>query len=144
MSSDVVRLFTDRTDRYERFIRAVLYPEGIRAYFRAASFLRSGLRVLDAGCGTGVVTLGLHEALVRRGFAPGPLHAFDLTPAMLARFRQRLAQGQAVVELAEADVLRLDRLPAGWRDYDLIASASMLEYVGYVVEARASFHLARR
>jgi cyclopropane fatty-acyl-phospholipid synthase-like methyltransferase len=32
-------------------------------------------------------------------------------------------------ELVEANVLALDALPAAWRDYDLVVSASMLEYV---------------
>jgi ubiquinone/menaquinone biosynthesis C-methylase UbiE len=129
MTSDPARLFTERAESYTRFIEAVLYPQGIRAYFRAASFLRSGLRVLDAGCGTGVVTLGLHDALVRRGFAPGDMHGFDLTGAMLDRFRKRLLDRGMTVELAQADVLRLDDLPAGWSEYNLVVSASMLEYV---------------
>jgi ubiquinone/menaquinone biosynthesis C-methylase UbiE len=129
MASDLVRLFTERADSYARFIRAVLYPQGIRAYFQAAPFLRSGLRVLDAGCGTGVVTLGLHDALVRRGFTPGPMQAFDLTAAMLDRFKQRLRSAGTAVELAQADVLRLNGLPGGWNGYDLVVSASMLEYV---------------
>ncbi len=33
------------------------------------------------------------------------------------------------MEIAEADVLALDALPQGWTNYDLIVSASMLEYV---------------
>src|SRR5512141_1337345 len=129
MASDVVRLFTERTDSYERFIRAVLYPQGIRAYFQAAPFLRPGLRVLDAGCGTGAVTLGLHDALVRRGFAPASMQAFDLTSAMLQRFGEHLRSARIAVELAQADVLHLDGLPGEWSDYDLVVSASMLEYV---------------
>jgi 2-polyprenyl-3-methyl-5-hydroxy-6-metoxy-1,4-benzoquinol methylase len=123
-------MFTKRVDSYARFIRAVGYPQGLRAYFRGAPFLRSGLRVLDAGCGTGVVTLGLQEALARRGLPPASMHAFDLTPAMLDRFRLHLAaRGITNVELREANVLDLDALPAGWTGYDLLVSASMLEYV---------------
>jgi len=129
MTCDVVRLFTTRTDSYARFIRAVLYPQGLRAFFQAVPFLKPGVRVLDAGCGTGVVTLGLYYALVRRGFVPALMHGFDLTPAMLERFRDRLNHERISVELAKADVLRLDELPAGWSDYDLVVSASMLEYV---------------
>ena len=33
------------------------------------------------------------------------------------------------MELTQCDVLQLDALPAGWKDYDLVVSASMLEYV---------------
>jgi cyclopropane fatty-acyl-phospholipid synthase-like methyltransferase len=76
------------------------------------------------------VTLALRDALLRRGLAPGSFHGFDLTPAMLERFRATLRKrGIHDVELAQADVLALDRLPAAWRDYDLVVSASMLEYV---------------
>ena len=128
--ADVRRMFTERTASYARFIRAVLYPQGLRGYFLRAPFLRSGLRVLDAGCGTGVVTLGLRDALARRGMEPSALHAFDLTPAMLDRFRRELTRRHlSGIDLAEADVLHPETLPAGWGGYDLVVSASMLEYV---------------
>jgi cyclopropane fatty-acyl-phospholipid synthase-like methyltransferase len=106
------------------------YPQGIRAFFARAPWLRSNLRVLDAGCGTGVVTFALREAMTGRELATTAHHAFDLTPAMLDRFRESLRRrGIADVELAEADVLDLTTLPPAWTDYDLIVSASMLEYV---------------
>jgi cyclopropane fatty-acyl-phospholipid synthase-like methyltransferase len=123
-------LFTERTDSYLRFIRSVGYPLAIRAYFERCPFLRSGLRILDAGCGTGVVSLGIRGALLSHGFTVGGIDAFDLTPAMLDRFRQTLERrGIADVRLAEANVLELDRLPATWGRYDLVVSASMLEYI---------------
>ena len=33
------------------------------------------------------------------------------------------------VELARANVLHLNELPSSWRNYDLIVSASVLEYL---------------
>lgn len=130
VTADPRRLYTDRPDAYVRFIRLVRYPQGLRAFFLGSPLLGGGLRILDAGCGTGVVTLALRDALTRRGFVPRSLHAFDLTEAMLDRFQTTL-RGRAVtdVELAQANVLELDRLPPSWRDYDLVVSASMLEYV---------------
>jgi ubiquinone/menaquinone biosynthesis C-methylase UbiE len=129
-ASPVSALFTSRADSYGRFIELVRYPQGLRRYFLASPLLRTGQRVLDAGCGTGAVTLALREALGRRGLAPAVMHGFDLTPAMLARFRERLhAQRIEGVESAQADILCLERLPDAWSSYDLIVSASMLEYL---------------
>jgi SAM-dependent methyltransferase len=124
------RMFSERHASYERFIRFVRYPQGIRAFFEAWPGLRAGLRVLDAGCGTGAITLALRGALARRGLEPGVTHAFDLTPAMLERFAAlRAERGIGDVVAVQADVLALDSLPAGWAGYDLVVTASMLEYV---------------
>jgi cyclopropane fatty-acyl-phospholipid synthase-like methyltransferase len=131
LSGDARRLFTDRRDTYARFIGLMRYSQGLRAYLLASPLLdRPGMRVLEAGCGTGALTLALHDAAVRRGVPLAGLDAFDLTPAMLDRLRDRLERrGLTNVRLAQADVLRLDVLPQGWSGYDLVVSASMLEYV---------------
>jgi ubiquinone/menaquinone biosynthesis C-methylase UbiE len=127
---DARRFFTERQATYARFIRAVRYRQGLREFFLASPLVRPGLRILDAGCGTGALTLAVRSAFVRRGCEPKALHGFDLTPAMLVHVRETLRE-RAIddVELAEADVLQLEVLPASWHDYDLIVSASMLEYV---------------
>jgi cyclopropane fatty-acyl-phospholipid synthase-like methyltransferase len=74
--------------------------------------------------------LALRDALLRRELGLGQLHAFDLTPAMLERFRSTLRRREIQgVELAQADVLDSTQLPSSWHSYDLIVSASMLEYL---------------
>ncbi len=129
-TADASRLFAERYGAYARFIRAVRYPQGLRAFFLGSPLLRPGLRILDAGCGAGALTLALRDSLLRRGLAPQLLHGFDLTPAMLDRFRATLQRrGIDGVELAQANVLKLDALPSSWGNYDLVVSAAMLEYV---------------
>lgn len=128
--TSLVSFFTRQATTYDRFIRFVRYPQGLRAFFRRSSLLRPGLTILDAGCGTGALTLALRQALAERGLTARSFHGFDLTPAMLDHLRARLhANAIADVELRQADVLRLDALPPDWTGYDVIVSASMLEYV---------------
>jgi SAM-dependent methyltransferase len=130
VTEDARQLFTERYNTYARFIRAMRYPQGLRAYFHASPLLRPGERVLDAGCGTGALTLAVYDASLRRGIPLASLNAFDLTPAMLDQLRATLERrGIRGIELAEANVLGLDALPPAWRDFDLVVSASMLEYV---------------
>jgi ubiquinone/menaquinone biosynthesis C-methylase UbiE len=128
--SNARRLFAEKNATYARFIAFVRYLQGLRAYFRRSSLLHSGVGVLDAGCGTGAATLAVHDALVRRAVTPGIFHAFDVTSAMLQDLGKTLeTQKIAGIEARQANVLDLDTLPTTWTNYDLIVTASMLEYV---------------
>ena len=128
--SEVQHIYSTRTATYNSFISVFRYPQGIRAILQASNLHRPGLRVLDAGCGFGVVTFALLEAMERRNLNYESIHAFDLTPAMLSRFQMSLdTRGINDVQLCQADVLSLDQLPQSWVEYDLILSASMLEYL---------------
>ena len=137
---DASQLYTEHADAYLRFVRLMGYPRGLRSVFMKSPALRPGLRILDAGCGSGTTTFALRSAAEARGIPIGAIDAFDLTPAMLERFRRALDQSRIEgVRLEEADVLRLDTLPDRWNDYDLVVTASMLEYV-----PRSSFPTALR
>ena len=128
--SAIQELYTAGIDRYSSFIRFFRSPQAFQTLLRSSGLLRPGLRVLDAGCGFGMVTFALLEALQKSNFDYQGVDAFDLTPAMLGRFQQTLeARGLTRVQLRQADVLALHTLPPSWTDYNLILSASMLEYL---------------
>ncbi|MEJ2531922.1 MAG: class I SAM-dependent methyltransferase [Halioglobus sp.] len=128
--SEVVELYSTRTTLYQRFVNAVAYPRGIRAYFEKSDYLKSQLHVLDAGCGSGIATFALRKALLSRGLSLGKIRCFDITPDMLDHFRENLrAMEIEGIETIQADVLNLESLPEDWRDFDLITSAAMMEYL---------------
>jgi SAM-dependent methyltransferase len=128
--SDVQEFYTKGIDRYAFFVAAFQSLQGMQALLRGSKLLRGGLRVLDAGCGYGMVTFALIKALRERTLDYQAIEAFDLTPAMLERFQHELqTRGTAGVQLQQANVLALDALPPSWTSYDLIISASMLEYL---------------
>jgi 2-polyprenyl-3-methyl-5-hydroxy-6-metoxy-1,4-benzoquinol methylase len=130
MIGNVRQHFSAKAAGYDRYVAAFGYDRGLRGCFERIEWLVPNLRILDAGCGSGIPGLALADALERRGLEFESVHAFDLTPAMLDRYREKLRRrGIEHVELREANVLDLDRLPSSWSGYDLILSASMLEYV---------------
>jgi ubiquinone/menaquinone biosynthesis C-methylase UbiE len=130
MTYDVKKLYTEKIDAYLSFNSFFRYAEGLQAFFESSGLLRPRLRVLDAGCGTGVVTFALLKALRRRNLDYRVIHGFDFTPAMLARFEEKLQEHNiSDVHFREANVLEPEDLPSSWTDYDLIVSSGMLEYV---------------
>ncbi len=130
MEENITSLYSKKVSEYEWFVSSFLYPQGLGAFFKQWGLLKSNLRILDAGCGTGIVSLSLIEALHSCKYSYKSIDAFDLSPSMLARFQSKLDKGKIDnVTLCQSNVLELENLPQKWKNYDLIVSASMLEYV---------------
>src|SRR5260370_36087369 len=103
--SEVQQFFSTRTETYNSFISAFRYPQGIRALLQASDLLQPGLRVLDAGCESGVVTFAFIEAMTSRRLKYESIHAFALTPPMLSRFQTSLiTRGINDSQLRQCDV----------------------------------------
>jgi ubiquinone/menaquinone biosynthesis C-methylase UbiE len=81
--------------------------------------LAAGAKVLDAGCGPGL----LLEALAARRFH---VTAFDASPAMVERTRTRLSRQGTRASLAVADI---ERLPFRDESFDLVCSTGVIEYL---------------
>ncbi len=128
----VQTLYTQKAKLYQLFFVDLLqWGNVLRAFFQEKVDFHAEMKILDAGCGTGIVTRSLYELAHCQRHGVFTFHAFDLTPAMLDLFRQWMDhEGIQDIELQQADALDLDRqLPQDWKDYDLIVSSAMLEYI---------------
>lgn len=132
MAGDSVqKLYTERASLYDRlFVGFLGWGKELHRFFRGSDYVHPGDRILDAGCGTGVITRALYQLALEQGHQGIQFHAFDLTQNMLDVFQEWIdAQGAANIELQRADVLEPEALPSHWDRYDVVVSSTMLEYL---------------
>jgi 2-polyprenyl-6-hydroxyphenyl methylase/3-demethylubiquinone-9 3-methyltransferase len=89
----------------------------LRTDFVAARTVLSAARVLDVGCGGGL----LAESLTRRG---ARVTAIDLAPAMIETARLHAAQSGLAIDYRVADIAALEDAP-----FDAVCCMEMLEHV---------------
>ena len=87
--------------------------------------LRSGERVVDVGCGTGMLTLAAASSLGPRGVALG----IDVARGMVAQARQNAARSG----IPTVAFLRMDARNLAWRDssMDAVVSCLGLPFIGW-------------
>jgi SAM-dependent methyltransferase len=113
---ELARAFDRQAEAFER--AKVQRDAASLARLVAAAALPQGARVLDAGCGPGLVA----EAFLEAGCA---VTGVDLSPEMLRRARQRCAR---FGERARFELCSLYDLPAG-EPFDATVSRNVLHHV---------------
>jgi cyclopropane fatty-acyl-phospholipid synthase-like methyltransferase len=124
--------FSRRAPFYDfAFFKISPFMQVVRSLLMDRDVLKSNMKLLDAGTGTGLVTRVLHSLAREKGHSNIVFHAFDLTEAMLKVFHRwiRAEGAEDAISTRVQDVLHLETLPQAWSDYDLIVTSTMLEYV---------------
>src|SRR6202165_5323215 len=118
--------FYDRIEGfYDLTFKLNGYGRSLDQYFGAHPLrVFPGARVLDAGCGTGALTL----ALLRNLKVPVKLTALDLSASSMATARKYVDKKQSdqPVRFAQGNVLAL---PFSDEAFDLVLTSGVLEYV---------------
>jgi len=131
----LTRIFDDTAVDYER-IESVL-ALGSGAWYRRQALLRAGLKpgmkVLDVGCGTGLLA---REALAVIG-PDGALTGIDPSPGMLA-------EGRSALPAAAFIEGRAERLPVPDAQADFLSLGYALRHIDDVQVAFADFRRALR
>lgn len=140
----IQKLYNSRASYYERmFVDFLGWGRELEAFLRKGNYLQDNYRVLDAGCGTGIITRILYKLAHEMSYTGVNLHAFDLTQGMLEIFRGWISAHEAGnIELTQADVLEIEALPPHWQDYDLVVTSAMLEYLPRNEVSRALANLS--
>jgi SAM-dependent methyltransferase len=90
--------------------------------------LRTGMRVLDVGCGPGSITLGLAEAV-----APGEVVGVDLQPSQVAK-AEALCVSRSVKN-AYFEAADVYQLPFPDRSFDAVFAHSVLNHLCEPIQA---------
>jgi len=110
-----MKILESAPNRYERGIRLLTWGKLDQAYDRLISYVKKGDKVLDLGCGTGILAL---KAAQREASVKG----IDINTQMLeiARLRVKEANLTHNIELFEMGVAELRREESG--SYDVVMS----------------------
>jgi len=127
LPDDPVSIYDRFTRLYDLMFRVNGYGRSVERYLRENPLpLPAGARVLDAGCGTGLLTLALLRVLGR----PANVAAIDLSRSSLQTARraaQRLRPDpRHRVAFAQANALTL---PFADETFDLVMTSGVLEYL---------------
>ncbi|HEX5706132.1 MAG TPA: class I SAM-dependent methyltransferase [Pyrinomonadaceae bacterium] len=125
---EAVSIYDRFTHLYDLMFRVNGYGRSLERYLKAKlPELPAGAPVLDAGCGTGLLTLALTRVLQK----PASINAVDLSHSSLRTARRAVFEtggggARHRVSFARADALRL---PFPDEAFQLVATSGVLEYL---------------
>ena len=127
LAESPVSIYDRFTKLYDLMFRFNGYGRSIEHYLRETPLpLPAGARILDAGCGTGLLTLALLRVLRR----PAEITAVDLSGRSLQTARRAVrklaARPRHRVAFVRADALSL---PFPEDSFDLVVTSGVLEYL---------------
>jgi SAM-dependent methyltransferase len=105
--------------------------DGTTGYF--LPHLKSGMALLDCGCGPGTITLGLAQAV-----APAQATGIDIEPSMIEQAKAFAAERQ--VDNVEFQVADICNLPFSDNSFDVVLTSAVLEHLGDPERALKELH----
>jgi len=120
----------DPAENYERFFVPAIGSPSARPLLEAAH-LRSGERVLDVACGTGIAARLAAEAVGESGAVTG----VDLNPLMLAVARRVAAEGPSTHAAIEWRQANAEELPLPDESFDAVMCSISFQFFGDKVAA---------
>jgi SAM-dependent methyltransferase len=108
----IVQFKENQKKAWSTFAPTEIYTCQPAARLAVFAQIKSGQRVLDVGCGTGVVAL----AAARMG---ARVSGLDLTPELLARAKENASIGNVEIDWHEGDA---EALPFGDGEFDVVVS----------------------
>lgn len=131
MNCDAEKFYTDNIRLLNSTIKILKYLPALKKLWEKYLVFRSGMKILDVGCGTGALTKTLLEVSEAQGIDDVRFFSFDITKKVLDEFQNWIKQKEVTsVRTARADLRRMaEELPAHWQNFDFICSSGVLEYL---------------